>query len=128
MSNDFVWDKVVGIVMMITNLCCAGTVIALAMGATALGFAGGLGGALAVGSVAGILALLIAGSAILSIAAGYGVMQSQRWGFILGAIVFGLAALSNGSTGNGISVGLDLVAAIYCVLRLTGNVGPRVRS
>lgn len=127
-NSDFVWDKVAGLVAIVINICCVAFVAGLASIFAAVGLTAGAVPGLAAGAIVGVVLMLVIGSSVLGVVAGFGMLQGKRWGFLLGAIVFGLATLSNLSGGNGLGVGLEAALMIYSILRLTGNVGPRLEN
>lgn len=127
-NTDFVWDKVAGIVAIVINICCVAVVAGLASVLAAIGLSAGAVPGLAAGAIVGFVLLAVIASSVLGVVAGVGMIQGRRWGFILGAVVFGFAAISNLSGGNGIGVGLEAALAVYCILRLTGNAGPRLAN
>lgn len=128
MNTDFVWDKVAGIVAIVINICCVIAVTGLASLLAAVGLAAGSLPGLAAGAFVGIVMIAAVSLSLLGVIAGVGMLQGRRWGFLIGAIVFGLAALTNGGGGNTMGVLIEAGLAIYCLLRLTGNVGPKIRD
>lgn len=127
MNNDYAFDKVAGLIAIVTNFCCGALVMVLAGGLALFGTAAASLPGFVVGSLVGLIAILVGGSAVFGIIAGVGIFQGRRWGFLLGAIVFGLAALLNGlGSGNAVGFIIDAGLCAYCVLRLAGNVGPKV--
>ncbi|MGV3617214.1 MAG: hypothetical protein ACO1SV_17950 [Fimbriimonas sp.] len=134
-------DKIVGIILAVLSGCgvlCGGGIL-LGMGVAFGSLAGSYGGAMkgadapppAVG--AGALALgglfafaffVIFSCYVLNIVGAIGVMKSRRWGFMLTAILTGISSFAALS---GATLYLDilptLAVCIYCVLRLTGNLG-----
>jgi hypothetical protein len=130
-------DKVVGIILAIFAACgtlCGG---ALMLGGGALGTliatsgaAGSrgesaMGGAIAGGVLFAIGAVIFA-CYLLNILGAIWVMNSQRKGFILTAILTGINALAALS---GATLYLDILptiaACVYCILRVSGNLGPK---
>jgi len=129
MNNDSALDKVMGLVAVVTNLCCGVLVGLFATGAVLMGtFSGAVPGFL-VGGLVGLIGILIGASALLGIAAGVGMFQSMRWGFTLGVVVFGLATLLNLLGGGNVGgVIVEGALAVYCFLRLTGKTGPPMKG
>ncbi len=129
-------DKIVGIILAVLSLCgvlCGGLIAAGSgmLGAFGISQARQAGAQdtapIAFISGAGLLVgLSIATLYLLNVAGAIGVMKSARWGFILTAIMSGLAALA--SLG-GQTLWLDslpnLAACVYCILRLNGTLGPK---
>lgn len=136
-------DKVIGILVMVFNICCGvtgglalmGLGAALGMAGAGAATAGGAEGAegaavaAAGGGMAAIIGGVIVALSLAGAAIGYGIMQSLRWGFSIGMIVFGLnAALNLFSvvTGNFTAlVGLAISGLLtyYCWGRLNGKIG-----
>jgi len=142
-DSTYATDKVLGIIIMILSGCF---VVLGGLGFLGGGFlaAGGAAGAASAGgtnaagtaAAAGVggAAIMIASAvlvivALIGFAVGYGIMKSLRWGFLVGAVLYGLNALynlsqmghANGILGLLISAGL----CVYCIMRLTGNLGPK---
>lgn len=129
-------DKVVGIILAVFSLCgtlCGG--IMVVAGTTAASYfgsqaasnpetKGSLLPAALVGGGAAVVGLIIFGCYMLNVLGAIGVMQSRRWGFILTAIFTGINAMAALS---GTTLFLDILptaaACIYCILRLSGNLG-----
>jgi len=124
-------DKGVGITIIVLSSCglLAAGIIILGGGAMA-SMGGSLNGrnaqelstgGLGVAAVGGILLV----TTLISMAAGIGVMKSAKWGFILGAVIYGLSLLGNLVRVN--IIGLVIAGSLftYCVLRLTGKQGPK---
>lgn len=138
-SAPYQTDKVIGIIIMVLAICGAilsgivvlgGGVLAAAGGAAATNAntdaakAAGMGGGLLM--ILGVVMLI---SCLVSLAVGYGIMKSLRWGFMLGAVVYGIQVILNiFSLARGGTAVIGLVIAIallvYCVMRLTGKTGP----
>lgn len=95
-SPDFVADKVIGIILMILNACVGIGGLVLIAGAGAIGASGVQveGKTIAAGGLGflGVVAIVLS---IVGIVIGYGIMKSARWGFIAGAVVFGINAVTN---------------------------------
>ena len=72
-----------------------------------------------------INAFLILGGVIAPahFVSGLGVYQSKKWGFIA-ALILGVISMA----GQGASLIIGAFVAIYSIVRLWGNVGPRPRS
>lgn len=121
-------DRIVGILIILTSLCgvCIGAgVMGLAAGIFAAGFPQDKVGASVGAGLASMAGLFIAGVYALNVAGGFGVMKGRRWGHLLTAILSSLTFLS-GFSGHGAVTGLpSLAAAVYCILRLTGQLGTR---
>jgi hypothetical protein len=129
-------DKIVGIVLAAYSMCgvlCGGLIVGggsllaavgvsqarTASAETSAPAAIGGGVLIAVGAV-------ILAAYVLNIAGAIGVMKSQRWGFILTAILTGITALCSLSGSTGFTNTLpDVAACIYCILRLNGTWGPK---
>ena len=129
MNNDSALDKVMGLIAIVTNLCCGVLVGLFATGAVLVGtFTGALPGFL-VGGFVGLIGILIGASAILGAISGVGMFQGMRWGFTLGLVVFGLATLLNLLGGGNVGgVLIEGALAVYCYMRLAGKTGPPVKS
>jgi hypothetical protein len=137
-TNEFAPDKIVGAIILLLSLC--GT--CLGIGLTGLGAAVGIGGVTgglasgqpeiaggsAIGAgVLGVVGVVIAALYGINIVAAIGIMKGVRWGFVLGAVLTGLATLTSLSGADGfLSVLPSAASCAYCVLRLTGKIGPRV--
>lgn len=132
-------DKPIGITIIVLNALCGGLgllavlglgAIAAMGGAAAAGSGGsadGAAAAAAVGGIAAIIAIVVVVLCAVGIIAGFGIMKSAKWGFQLGAVVFGLNALSNlAQLPQGV-IGLLISGALcyYCIARLTGKIGPK---
>src|SRR5437588_641466 len=123
-------DKVLGIIIMVLSVCGVigggmaflGGGLLAAGGATA---AAGTAGSNAAGSAAlagaggaflMIISVVLIISSLIGFAVGYGIMKSLRWGFLVGAIVYGLNTLLqlfglSHPTAGGV-LGLLIVAAL----------------
>jgi hypothetical protein len=71
--------------------------------------------------VTGSLATLFV-LALVFLLAGFGLWRSERRGFVFAILGFGICALTSSATGLAI---LAVAILIYCVLRVTGNLGPK---
>jgi hypothetical protein len=138
--TSFVADKILGIFIIIGAVCCG--LVGLAA-AGIIGLAGGFagqamteGGATAQEAAAATALFGLGGVAVAvivmvisatNLAVGIGILKSARWGFLLGAIVNGIWFLMQlPSLGENIfSAMFSLGVVVYCVLRITGNLGPR---
>ena len=132
----FTADRAVGIIIMVLFACCLVFGITLTAGGGlfsemfeqavaqegATADEAAMVGMMGIGAVVvGIFIMVMSG---VSIAIGWGVMNSARWAFILGTIWFGIFALLNLVQ---LSPGIVFPGAplVYCILRLTGTVGPK---
>ncbi len=61
---------------------------------------------------------------------GFGITQSRKWGFVVTIVAAGIGLASNSLVGGTGALGflLSLAAIIYSVLRLAGNLPPKVRT
>lgn len=141
MPGDFIADKVIGIIMIIFATCGLFAGIMIMAG-------GGMLGSLIASeaakqpnvsasdaqAAAGLFGLgfaflggLILVASIVSIINGIGIYKGAKWGFILGIVLNGINVLLNMSAGpvGFFSAAINIALLIYCVLRLTGNLGPR---
>lgn len=130
-SGEFAADKVIGIILMILNTCGVLGGLMLLLGAGALGPTIEVEGKAISTAGLGLLGGIVLVMSALGIVVGYGIMKSLKWGFIGGAVVFAINTISNvvqlrdaGAQG---MIGLVIAAAgaVYCILRLTGGLGPK---
>lgn len=144
MSNDSVYtaDKVLGIIAAVLGGGCN-----CVIGAGLVGL-GAFGGAIvqqtatdpsvspqdaqnaaaavsAFGAMGGLVGGLLILVAIGSIAGGIGMFKGLRWGFLITAILQGLAFILNLVSMNIFGVLICGALTVYCVLRLIGKVGPQ---
>lgn len=63
--------------------------------------------------------------AALSIAVGWGMFKSAKWAFILGAVLYGIGLALNLIGFSILGILISGALFTYCLLRLTGNLGPR---
>lgn len=131
-------DKILGIIIMVLSVCCtvaggaamAGMSMLAGMGAAGAASEGGAGSgeaaatAAAVGGVAAFIGIILLVTGLLGVATGYGIMKSLKWGFILGAVVYGLNTVANIASFNIIGLVISGALLAYCVMRLTGKLGP----
>ena len=138
-GQEYANDKIVGIIIMILSLC--GVVIGglavvgggfIAAGGAAAANTANNGAAVptaAAGGMVAIVGIVLLVLSFMSIAIGWGIMKSLRWGFLVGSIVYGINMVLNLMSLNqsrgilGLLIGAALFA--YCVMRLTGKLGPK---
>ncbi len=135
-------DKVIGIIIMILSGCGAACGIALTaglgLGGLALsGAAASEGGADAAqaataagffGLAGAALGMMVFGMMIVSFFVGFGIFKSARWGFIVGSAWYGLITALNVvqfELRGGLGLLISGCLCVYCVLRLTGNIGSK---
>ena len=146
MQNEggvFTADKIIGIIIMVLSAVCGlcglvGAGILGAVGASLPGMAasGGQGApttqeaaaaAGLLGMGAAVFAVIVIVVSALNIVSGYGIMKSARWGFLFSAILNGVWILFNlpNFVANIIGIIFSAAILVYCILRLTGNLGPK---
>jgi hypothetical protein len=138
--EKFSGDLIVGIILIVLNaigVCLGG--IAAAAGGVLAGGAKGLGeikdpntgrvistgDAQAAGGlvlVAGIIILILS---IVAIVGSVGIIKSARWGLMLTFVLGILGMILSVVSFNIIGIVIGLFEAVYCGLRLFGNVGPK---
>lgn len=73
-----------------------------------------------------LLAGIVVVPAALSIAVGRGIFfKSAKWAFILGAVLYGIGLALNLIGFSILGILISGALFTYCLLRLTGNLGPR---
>lgn len=138
MNQDFVADKVIGILIMVLSVCgvIGGVMVMAGMGmlAAATSQAAQQGGQDAAGAAAAagmfgmtgaILGFAIIAMCVVSIAVGFGIMKSAKWGFVLGSIWNGIGTVLNLVSFNVLGLLISGAILTYCILRMSGNVGPK---
>jgi hypothetical protein len=132
-------DRPIGIVIMVLSGLCgvcgmltvAGVGMLGAAAASQAGTSNDAAAAAAVGGVAAIAAIVMLIVGGLGLAVGFGIMKSAKWGFVGGAVLYGLYAINNilSVVGGQMSAigGLAICGAViyYCVQRLTGKLGDK---
>jgi hypothetical protein len=128
-------DKIVGIVLIAYSMCgvlCGGLIagggsLLAAVGVSQARTASEAAPLGIMGGLVAIFGFILLAAYVLNIAGAIGVMKSQRWGFVLTAILTGITALCSLSGSTGFTNTLpDAAACIYCILRLNGTWGPKV--
>lgn len=130
-SGEYAADKVIGIILMILNGCGVIGGMLILLGAGALGPTVEVEGKTIATAGLGLLGGLVLLMSAVGIILGYGIMKSAKWGFIGGTVVFALNTISNvvqlrEAGGQGVvSLAIAAAGAVYCILRLTGSLGPK---
>jgi hypothetical protein len=127
-GQPFKADRVIGIIIMVLAALMAMCLTIFA--SLVVGFFGAVvqsappgdfpAGGPVPAAAAGMVVLVICGVAALQMASGYGIYRGQRWGFWM-AIVLNVIALGGKGGGSALAIGILL----YCILRLTGAIGPK---
>ncbi|MCL6624157.1 MAG: hypothetical protein K6T17_06005 [Fimbriimonadales bacterium] len=127
--GEFLADKVIGIILIVLSvlggICiCPGMSLA-GLGALGAGEVGAIaGGALAgLGAATGFIVIVLSA---VGVAIGYGIMKGLRWGFLVGAILSGISVVFSLVGFNVLGFLLNGALCAYCILRLTGRLGPPV--
>jgi hypothetical protein len=140
-SSNNVGDKVIGIIVILLSVCgvlfgaavMAGLgIIAAAIGSSGASAPAGSADAAAAGAAAGLFGMagavlggVVIVMSLVSVVIGFGISKSAKWGFWLGALWYGLWSIVNVLGFNLVGLVVSGLLLTYCILRLTGNVGPR---
>lgn len=140
-SSDNVGDKVIGIIVIVLSVCgvlggaavMAGLgFIAAAIGSSEASAPAGSSDAAAAGAAAGFFGLagavlggVLIVMSLVSVVVGFGITKSAKWGFWLGTLWYGLWSIVNVLGFNLVGLVISGLLLTYCILRLTGNAGPR---